>query len=239
MKRDHSTIADGLANQMYTTLEEGTTDDSNLFSTTVQKFVELPKIAPALGFERDTSAQDIWTISRIIGSIKSAFLGILKTIGPRYLGQRAVAQSTASVCFTEDVPQKCVTKVTGIPETLWKQGGCLADRNACAGCAEMESSIPLSEHADRIPWKVIWEWFHSDDCIKVTEDKQTKRRYSKKKFTLPDYRKTTLQLDCVHRVRNNFSSHYLSKVIFTSTNLPCVEGTILHRSGACNIIHRV
>ena len=51
--------------------------------------------------------------------------------------------------------------------------------------------------------------FHSDDCAKVIEDKQTKRRYTRKKFTLPDHAKTTLNLNCAHRVRSECFSMLL------------------------------
>ena len=200
MKRDRLSMANDIANEMYTKLEEGTQDDPDLFNSTVQTFVEMKGIAPAIGFESETTAVDLWTISGITTNIRRAFEGILQSVGARFSGQRSIAQSTASVCFSKNLPQKSVTKVTGIPKGLWIDGGRLAEMNDCCGKAEIKPCIPLSGHRDAIPWKSVWEWFHSDDCAKVIEDKQTKRRYTRKKFTLPDHAGTTLNLNCAHRV---------------------------------------
>ena len=212
MKRTRQSVANSLANKMYTTLEEGTQNDPDLFNSTVHTFAEMKGIAPAMGFEPDTTAQDLWTISQIFASIKRAFQGILKSIGTRFTGQRSVAQSTASVCYTKDLSQECVTKVTGIPKGLWRDGGRLAAMNECCGSAHISASIPLAGNKDAIPWLSIWKWFHSEECNKVIEDKQTKRRYTRKKFTLPDHAKTTLELNCVHRVRIILSSFFVKKL---------------------------
>lgn len=202
-------MANDIANEMYTKLEEGTENDPELFNSTVQTFVEMKGIAPAIGFQSETTAQDLWTISGIITNIRHAFEGILRSVGVRFAGQRSIAQSTASVCYSKNLQQKSVTKVTGIPTGLWKDGGRLAEMNGSCSKAKVQASIPLSRHKDAIPWESVWEWFHSDDCAKVIEDKQTKRRYTRKKFTLPDHAQTTLNLNCAHRVRSECFSMLL------------------------------
>jgi hypothetical protein len=59
-------------------------------------------------------------------------------------------------------------------------------------------SIPV-KHSHVYPYAAAWEWFHGPDCTKVEIDKQTKQKYSRKNFTLPD--SVTLNLECERRIR--------------------------------------
>jgi hypothetical protein len=60
------------------------------------------------------------------------------------------------------------------------------------------SSVPVT-HVHVYPVDKCHEWFHGPECRKVEIDKQTKRMYKRKLFTLPNG--TTLHLHCEHRIR--------------------------------------
>lgn len=81
------------------------------------------------------------------------------------------------MCYDDSLAAGHVKEVIGIPGGMWANGKKLRQMNCSCAKQDIKCCIPHSEHADKMPWDKVYEWFHSPECSKVDINKQTKRQY--------------------------------------------------------------
>ena len=141
----------------------------------------MPGVSAALGFAAGTPACDIKIGAQLLGNMKATYEGALSTNGSRFAGPREIAEAVASAVFGPGLNAASVGRVAGISPEILKKGAQLKAANETAGSSQASSSVKvMREHS--YPLQKV----HTVDCTKVEIDKQTKRVYKRKLFTLPN-----------------------------------------------------
>jgi len=195
----HGQAAEKVAAKMYGVLSSETGGEGQArFGDAVCAFADLPKVSSALGFTSGTTSVDIATGAVLLQEMKHSFETTLSANGARYAGARSIAESTASTICGEGLNLASVKRVTGISADVMKKGAELKLANSSKHPSAASSSVPVT-HADTYPLERVWDWYHRSECTRVAVNKQTKRKYARKKFRLPNG--AELDLTCDHRIR--------------------------------------
>jgi hypothetical protein len=188
---------------MYSFLQANTEKPGGVtFNAAVTAFVDMPGVSTALGFKEGTLTDDIATGAKLLHNMKATFETHLSSHGARFEEQRRVVESMAWTMHGPNLNTASVTRVTGISLALQQKGAWLHVSNTEAPPESVKSSVPIQRRLNAYPFKRVFDWFHGPECTKVEMNKETKRKYSTKLFTLPDGE--IMHLDCDHRIR--FSS---------------------------------
>lgn len=204
-KKKRSVEAEALGQQAYQVIADGAGSDEVLFTESVCAFLDQAdgRATEALGFPVNMTAvpqphEGVLGAATILASLRSSMTGRLSTNGPRSTEERTQVQSIAAALHSDRLTRDCARLVTGIPRKSWNSGANLARHNEAAGAGGQRSNLRMKEHSDHVPWRRVWEWFHSAPGVEV--NKQTKRTYRRRRFALPDGK--IIHLTCEHRQRH-------------------------------------
>jgi len=195
---DHAQASQTAAEEMREVMLRHTASGACTEEQALAAFVCTPDVSALLGFPYGTSLVDIRTGAQMLGNMKEYFDGALSTNGTRYAGQRQVAEATSSAIFSPGLNTASVRRMSGISTDVLKKGGTLRKHNESTSSTLLASSIPVV-HEHVYPLLEVHKWYHGSECSKVEFDKQTKRKYKRKLFELPNG--TSISLDCEHRIR--------------------------------------
>ena len=185
------------ARQAYQLIASFAANDPELFAETIRALMDCPNVVQALGFP-GSSHLDTDAASAMMAAVRSSFAGRLSTGGSRHAAEREQAQSIAAAMWTPSVSRDRALSLAGIPRLSWQAGATLSAANDAAARGAQRSTLGITEHQDHVPWKKVWEWYHTSASL-VEINKQTKRQYRRKIFKLPDGK--PLRLSCEHRIR--------------------------------------
>ena len=196
-RRELSAPAHATASQAYQLIATFAANDPELFAETIRALMDCPNVVRALGFP-GSSHLDTDAASAMMAAVRSSFAGRLSTGGSRHAAEREQAQSIAAAMYTPSVSRERALSLAGIPRLSWQAGATLSAANDAAARGAQRSTLGITEHQDHVPWKKVWEWYHTSASL-VEINKQTKRQYQRKIFKLPDGK--PLRLRCEHRIR--------------------------------------
>ena len=171
--------------------------DEELLGETIRALMNCPGVVRALGIP-GSSYHDTDAVSSMLAAVRSTFAGRLSTSGSRHAGEREQAQSIAAAMYSPDVSRERAQSLAGIPRKTWQAGATLAAANDAAAPGEQRPTLGIAEHVDHVPWHLVHDWYHTSTAL-VEIDKQTKRQYKRKNFSLPDGK--VIALTCEHRIR--------------------------------------
>ena len=196
---EHASAPQAIAAQMYQLLSDQTGQVGQpSFQSVVAAFTDMPGIIPALGFPDSVTSADVSTGASLLSNMSQSFHTTLQSNGPRFAAARSIAESTASTMYGPDINLASMNRITGMSSAVFKKGGALQAANAESAPSQSATSIPVTR-THVYPLLTIFEWYHGPECVEVEIDKQSKKVYKRKKFTLPN--ETILDLTCEHRIR--------------------------------------
>lgn len=197
-RRELSEPARTTASEAYKLIASFAAGDSEQFAETIRALMDCRGVVQALGIP-GTSHLDTDAVSSMLASARLTFAGRLSTSGTRFASEREQAQSIAAALYSSDVSRDRARDLVGISRETWEGGAKLATANNVAAQGEQRSTLGIAEHHDHVPWHEVHEWYHTSTPL-VEINKQTKRQYQRKNFTLPDGK--VIPLTCEHRVRS-------------------------------------